>query len=202
MNVHAPAKTVLAKPATYADLEAVAPHLVAEILFGRLVTHPRPRFRHGSAAASLAHELIGPFQKGVDGPGGWLFAHEPELHLDVDGERHVVVPDVAGWRVERCTFDFDVVGISVAPDWICEVLSPSTEKFDRGPKRLIYAGAGVRDYWLLDPRLEMLETFELVGGKWQVGPTFEADQAVAASPFAAVPFGLAGLWPVHRHGQG
>ena len=59
--------------ATYADLEAVPPHLVAEILFGKLITHPRPSTEHGAAAISLSDELVGPFQKGRGGPGGWIF---------------------------------------------------------------------------------------------------------------------------------
>lgn len=77
--------------ATYADLEAVPEHLVAEIIDGELMTHPRPTPRHTIAASALNGALIGPFQNALGGPGGWIFATEPELHL----ERQVVVPD---WR--------------------------------------------------------------------------------------------------------
>ncbi len=179
--------------ATYADLEAVPDNLVAEILFGELVTHPRPRFRHGGIAAALLGELIRPFQKGVGGPGGWLFAVEPELHLN----GHVVVPDIAAWLIERATFDFDDVGITVAPDWVCEILSPSTERYDRGPKREIYAGANVPFLWLIDPRIEMLEAFELFGQTWQVTKTpVTPEGSATAPPFAAAPFQLDALWPV------
>jgi Uma2 family endonuclease len=185
-----------AKPrATYADLEAVPENLIAEILFGELVTHPRPRFRHGGIAAALLGELIQPFQKGVGGPAGWLFAVEPELHLN----GHVVVPDIAAWLVERATFDFDDVGITVAPDWVCEILSPATERYDRGPKREIYGGADVPFLWLIDPRIEMLEAFELVGKKWRVAELpVTAEGAVTAPPFAAAPFQIDALWPLAK----
>ena len=85
------------RQATYADLEAVPPHLVAEIIDGELLTHPRPSPRHGIASNALSSELAGPFQKGRGGPGGWIFIDEPELRLGP----HVVVPDIAGWRRER-----------------------------------------------------------------------------------------------------
>jgi Uma2 family endonuclease len=179
--------------ATYADLKAVPDNLIAEILLGELVTHPRPRFRHGGIAAALVYELVGPFQKGIGGPGGWLFAVEPELHLG----GNVAVPDVAAWRLERATFDFDDVGITVTPDWACEILSPSTERYDRGAKRQIYAEAGLPYLWLIDPRIENLEAFELVGGKWQVvGMAVQLDGDVVARPFSEPLFKLASLWPM------
>ena len=124
------------KPATYADLEAVHPHLVAEILDGELVTHPRPVPKHSFAANALGSEVTDAFQRGRSGPGGWLFFVEPELHLGAD----VVVPDIAGWHRERAP-NFGKSYIETAPDWVCEVLSPSTERHDKGAKRRIYAEA-------------------------------------------------------------
>jgi Uma2 family endonuclease len=176
--------------ATYADLEAVPDNLVAEILFGELVTHPRPRLRHAAIAADLI-AILGPFRRGVGGPGGWLFAIEPELHI----AGHVVVPDVAAWRIERAPTDFDVVGVTIVPDWVCEVLSPSTERYDKGPKRRIYAAAGLPYHWLIDPRIELLEAFQLVGGAWLVLDGVADDGLVTAAPFDALPFALDTLWP-------
>ena len=127
------------RAATYEDLLAVPEHLVAEILFGRLVTHPRPAPRHAVARSALGSVLGPPFQFGRGGPGGWIFMVEPELHLGA----HVVVPDLAAWRRERLPALPETAWIEIAPDWVCEVLSPSTERYDRGDKRLIYAEAGV-----------------------------------------------------------
>lgn len=180
------------RPATYADLEAVPPNMVAEILGGELVTHPRPRPRHGIAANSLGHELTGPFQKGRGGgPGGWLFITEPELHL---GD-HVVVPDLAGWRLERLPVVPEEVGITIAPDWICEVLSPSTAIHDRTIKFDIYHDFGVGYLWYLDPEYKTLEVFGRGAEHWQTLKTFGGHDDVRAEPFDAISFSLGALWP-------
>ena len=189
--------TLPKRPATYADLEAVPPHLVAEILFGTLVTHPRPARRHIGAASALGHVLGGPFQLGIGGPGGWLILAEPELHLGP----HVVVPDLAGWRIERMTEPADKVHFEIAPDWICETLSPLTERYDRGDKRRIYAEHGVPHLWHLDARVQMLEVFRLQRQDWLLTHTFVERQGVSAPPFEALTFSLGLLWPFDPPGE-
>ena len=180
------------KPATYADLEAVPPHLVAEILFGNLVTHPRPATRHGLAATSLSAELVGPFQRGRGGPGGWIFINEEELHFGP----HIVVPDIAGWRRERLPENAHEGGfIEIAPDWICEVLSPLTEMHDKGSKRRIYALYGVAHLWHLDARSKTLEIFALQNEHWLLTHTFVDQDEVCAPPFTDIAFSLGLLWP-------
>lgn len=180
------------KIATYADLKAVPPHLVAEILFGHLVTHPRPSPRHAAAANSLGHELTGPFQKRRGGPGGWIFMVEPELHLC----SHVVVPDLAAWRIERLPRMPDTSYVETPPDWVCELISPSTQAHDRGPKRRIYASHGIRHLCHLDPNAKLLEVFELRDGQWLLLEVFQDRDEVRAPPFAVVPFSLGDLWPL------
>ncbi|MBO0902514.1 Uma2 family endonuclease [Jiella sonneratiae] len=180
------------RPATYADLEAVDPLLAAEIIDGELVTHPRPAPKHAAASSALGTELGDAFQRGRSGPGGWVFLGEPELHFEDD----VVVPDIAAWRRERLP-SFNKAFIETAPDWVCEVLSPSTERHDRGAKRRIYAEAGVTHMWILDPRAELLETFALADGRWVVGPTFDNHVEVKAAPFDAISFPLTILWPLN-----
>lgn len=178
-------------PATYADLVAVPPHLVAEILFGKLVTHPRPHRRHGGAAGALGAISTNAFQFGVGGPGGWIFVPEPELHLGP----HVAVPDIAGWRRERMTESADKPYFEIAPDWICEIISPSTEKYDKGDKRRIYALYGVPHLWHLDPRAKTLEVFQLHDTNWLLTHTFVDTEDVRAPPFDAITFSLGLLWP-------
>ena len=181
----------LRRPATYADLEAVPAHMVAEILDGELVTHPRPSPPHAVAANALGAELTGPFQRGRSGPGGWVFMVEPELHLGP----HVIVPDIAGWRVDRLPALPATAWIETVPDWVCEILSPSTARDDRGRKRRIYATYGLAFLWLLDPIGRELEAFELRDGKWTLLETFSGDVNVDEPPFEAAPFALASLWP-------
>lgn len=177
--------------ATYADLEKVPPHLVAEIVDGVLETHPRPRPRHGGAANELGYELTGPFGRGKGGPGGWVFLPEPELHLGA----HVVVPDLAGWRRERLPVEPETSYIETAPDWVCEILSPATERLDRGPKRRVYADARVPHLWLLDPKAKLLECFALAAGQWLLQATFQPGDEVRVEPFDAVGFPLDALFP-------
>jgi hypothetical protein len=179
------------KPATYADLEAVPEHLVAEILFGELVTHPRPVRRHGGAASVLPMLLGGPYQLGNGGPGGWVFVGEPELHLGP----HVLVPDIAGWRKERVTEPPDQAYFEVAPDWICEVLSPRTEKYDKGGKRRIYAKYEVGHLWYVDPRVKSLEIFARQKQNWLLTDAFFDKDEVKVAPFEEVGFSLGLLWP-------
>lgn len=184
------------RPATYADLEAVPPHLVAELLRGRLVTHPRPAPPHAEVHFCLSAVLGGPFRNGIGGPGGWRFLTEPELHLGDD----VAVPELAAWRLARMPDLPDTAYIELAPDWACEVLSKSTEKYDRGEKREIYAEAGVQHLWLVDPRIELLEVFELINGHWSLRNTFTASAPVRSAPFDAIEFPLSLLWPLGLKG--
>jgi Uma2 family endonuclease len=182
------------RPATYADLEAVPEHLVAEIIDGVLRTHPRPSPRHGLTASALGARLGGPFQSGVDGPGGWIFIVESEVKFGHD----ILVPDIAGWRRERLTSYPETNYFTIVPDWVCEVLSGSTERRDRTVKMRIYAEAGIPHLWLIDPRLQILEAFENNGGRWtKVGDWNSAD-IVRAAPFDAIAFSLADLWPLDR----
>jgi hypothetical protein len=182
---------VAERAATYADLLAVPDNLVAEILFDRLVTHPRPAPRHSVAGSALGMALGPPFQLGRGGPGGWIFMDEPELHLG----GHVVVPDLAAWRTEHLPTLPETAWIDVAPDWICEILSPSTERYDRGDKRIIYADARVGHVWHVDPVLRMLEVFELREDKWLLLDVFHDNADVATPPFQAASFRLGLLWP-------
>ena len=181
----------LKKDATYADLCAVPEDFVAEILAGELYATPRPGVRHVRAASALGILLGGPYQLGVNGPGGWLILDEPELHFRKD----VVVPDLAGWRHERMSEDSDAAYLTVAPDWLCEVLSPATEKIDRGKKLKIYARENVGYVWLLSPIARTLEVWRLADEKWGLVATHAAGESVRAEPFAAVELALDDLWP-------
>jgi Uma2 family endonuclease len=180
----------LKKDATYADLCEVPENFVAEILEGELYAFPRPASPHGRAASRLGVKLGGPFEDGENGPGGWWFIDEPELHFGAD----VVVPDVAGWRRERMPTVPSVAYFTLAPDWLCEVLSPSTKAIDRGKKLPIYAREGVGHVWLVDPLLQTLEVLRLESQRWSMVATHEADAQVRAEPFDAIELALRALW--------
>lgn len=176
--------------ATYEDLLAVPDHLVAEILDGDLYTSPRPAPRHADASAGLGGALRGPFDRGRGGPGGWRILGEPELHLG----RDVIVPDLAGWRRERLPRLPDEAHFAIAPDWVCEVLSPSTAAMDRVKKLAIYARESVSHAWLVDPLAQMLEVFRLHDGRWTLVGTWAGTDSIRAEPFEALDLDLTLLW--------
>jgi Uma2 family endonuclease len=181
--------------ATYDDVLAAPEHVVAEVVNGVLHTQPRPGAPHARASTRLGTELGGPFDRGKGGPGGWIILDEPELHLGED----IVVSDLGGWRRERMPrLPMEVKYFSLAPDWICEVLSPSTQAFDRSEKMDVYAREGVRRAWLVDPLARLLEVWRLEdgkhGGQWLRVGTWTGEALVRAEPFDAIELELAALW--------
>ena len=176
--------------ATYQDVLDAPVHRVAEIVDGTLYTHPRPAPPHAVASSNLGIEIGGPFGKGRDGPGGWWIIDEPELHLGDD----ILVPDLAGWRRERMADLPDAAYFTLAPDWVCEVLSASTRRLDLHGKRPVYAREGVRHLWLVDPADRTLEAFELRDGEWVLIASAKDNEPICIRPFDAVTFSLGDLW--------
>lgn len=178
--------------ATYGDLLKVPEHLVAEIVDGELFTSPRPALRHATASSALG-ALLGPaFMFGRGGPGGWWILDEPELHLGAD----VLVPDLGGWRRERMPEVPDEAWCDIAPDWVCEVVSPSTGRLDRVRKMPKYAMHGVSHLWLVDPGVRTLEVYRLEQGRWSLVATHGDDDVslIRAEPFDAIALDLRLLW--------
>ncbi len=179
-----------ARPPTLADLAALPSTVVGEILAGELVASPRPASRHARSSAVLGGVLGGPFDFGGGGPGGWWILDEPELHLGPD----VVVPDLAGWRRSRMPAIPDTAAFELAPDWVCEVLSPSTLRHDKISKLAIYARERVPHYWMVHPVDRTLEVLRLDGAGYRLAGTWADDAKVRAEPFDAVELDLGLLW--------
>lgn len=178
-----------------AAFQATPPEMVAEILDGELHALPRPARPHTRAASRLGRRL-GPFDDDPGDPGGWVILDEPELHLGPRPDK--VVPDLAGWRRERM---LDAIGpedapahYDTAPDWVCEVISASTERVDRGKKMRIYRREGVSHVWLLNPTAQTLEVYRLEGERWVLLETYEGDEVIRAEPFEAIELPLGTLW--------
>ena len=178
------------RPATYEDLLKVPSHRVAEIVDGDLHVSPRPASRHALASSSLGAGLGPPFHQGRGGPGGSWILDEPELHLGTD----VLVPDLAGWRRERMPEFPDVPAFTLSPDWVCEVVSPSTESLDRSKKMAAYGRERVAHLWLVNPLARTLEVYRLADDRWLLLATHVGAARVRAEPFDAVELELAALW--------
>ena len=181
---------VMSRSEACARLLELPDNQVGEILGGELVVRPRPASPHALAVATLHMDLGSAFHRGRGGPGGWWILVEPELHLGDD----VLVPDLAGWRRERMEAMPEVAAFTMAPDWICEVLSPSTAAIDRIRKMPIYARAGVAFAWLVDPLARTLETYELAGTHWRIAGGWVDAERPAAPPFEAIELELEALW--------
>ena len=176
--------------ATYEDLLQVPNEKVAEIVDGELYVSPRPAAPHALAASVLGVDLGGPFHHGRGGPGGWWIVDEPELHVGED----IVVPDLAGWRRERMPEFPKTAFFTLAPDWLCEVLSPSTERLDRARKLRVYAREGVGHVWLVNPEARTLEVYRSFEELWLLLATHASDAIVRAEPFDAIELDLLPLW--------
>jgi len=180
----------LDRPATYEDLVGLPDNLVAEIINGELHASPRPAPPHAVAGSTLGGWLVPPFHGGRGGPGGWWVIDEPELHLGPD----VLVPDLAAWKRERMPSKPDTAYFPLAPDWVCEVLSPSTAQIDRARKLAIYARERVSHAWLVDPLAQTLEVFRLEGGRWVLLAAHAGKQLMRAEPFNDIEIDLASIW--------
>lgn len=177
--------------ATYEDLLRLPEGQVGQLVGGELFAAPRPALDHAHVTSTLGMELGGPFQRGRGGPGGWWIIDEPELHLGED----VLVPDLAGWRRSRLPEPLALPFHTLVPDWVCEVLSPSTVRFGRVKKMRVHAREGVPFLWLIDPEHRTLEVFKRQGEEW-LARTYggQEDRLVRAEPFEAIDLELSALW--------
>jgi Uma2 family endonuclease len=176
-------------PATERDLDDLPEDVIGQIVDGELIVHPRPDAPHVITASELGAFLIAPFRRGIGGPGGWVILHEPKVRFG----SQLLVPDLAGWRKER--FVLPRKGpFTVIPDWVCEVLSPSTRRFDRATKLPIYAQQGVGHVWIIDPVARTLEVLRLHQAGWFIVGIHKDEDKVRAEPFEAVEIDLSLIW--------
>lgn len=178
------------RAATYQDIAALPEHLVGEIVAGELQVSPRPAIPHALGTSALGATLVPRYQFGDGGPGGWWILDEPELHLGQD----VVVPDLAGWRRTRMPELPRDSFVTLAPDWVCEFVSPFTSRFDRTKKLPLYARERIPHLWLLDPSAETLEVFRLEGEHWVLIGSHGGDDVVRAEPFEQIEIDLKRIW--------
>ncbi|MBK6518766.1 MAG: Uma2 family endonuclease [Polyangiaceae bacterium] len=179
------------KRPTLADLDALPPDIKGEIIEGVLYTMTRPRGPHQRVVRSVGSRIGDPFDDGKGGPGGWWILPEPGIELPDTPE---ICPDLAGWRRERLPTLPEDKPIRVAPDWVCEILSPSTRRHDLLIKKPYYARVGVPHHWVIDREARTLSAFRLEQGRWLEVGVYGDGQAARVEPFDAVELDVSSFW--------
>lgn len=177
----------------YGQLCALPENLIGEIIAGELVVSPRPAVRHATAGTLASSDISNQFHRKPGGgshPGGWWILVEPELHLGDEA----LVPDIAGWKRENLAELPDTASISVAPDWVCEILSRGTARRDKKEKARSYHAAGVTWYWQVDPVECTVEVFRREGAFWMQLGVWAGDEKARIEPFDAVELELERWW--------
>ena len=169
----------------------------AILIDGILEVMGRPKPPHVNVGTQLTIDIGAMFGRGRGGPGGWIILAEPELHLGKRPDK--LSPDLAGWRRERLSELPEGAAFTLPPDWVCEILSDSTERVDRLKKSRIYAREGIGHFWILHPILRTLEVLRNVSGQWLQVAGFdleEGDKLIRAEPFDAVELDFEALFRV------
>ena len=177
---------------TLADLDALPPGIKGEIIEGVLYTMTRPRSPHQRTGLRIGSDLSGPFDRGLAGPGGWWIITEPGIELPNTPE---ISPDVAGWRRERLPTLPSKAAITVVPDWVCEILSPTTRRHNLQIKKPYYARIGVTHHWIVDLDERTVTAYELHAGRWRELGVYRDDHGARIAPFADVALDVASWWP-------
>ncbi len=182
----------LRRLASWQDILDAPEGLKAEVIDGELLLHPRPHLEHGRSQAILSGRLSPPFDLGNGGPGGWWIVVEPDVLF---GDHDIVSPDLAGWRRSALPELPKEQPISTPPDWVCEVISPTSARRDRITKTALYLSRGVPYYWLIDPELRSLEALRAERGRWVLLGAWTDGHHVAVPPFEAVDIDVGSLFP-------
>ena len=180
-------------PAGIEDLVAIpANERFHEIIDGELVRKAMPSIRHGGAQAGLTIQIGGPYNRrsGVGPLGGWRLAMETEIRFE---DHQIYRPDIAGWRRERMPELPDEFPVTLRPDWVCEILSPSNESNDVIKKMRTYQRCHVPHYWIVDPIAESLIVYRWTEVGYLLVQSAQGTERVNAEPFDGVSFSVHGL---------
>ncbi len=178
---------------TLADLDALPPGIVGEIIEGVLYEMPYPGTEHQHVLIQIIADLGWAFSRGSSSPGRWWILHRLPSEFP-DGTLEIV-PDVAGWRRERMPVLSDHAPNRVVPDWTCEIVSSRTRHHDVTIKRPYYARIGVPHLWLVDIEERVVIAHRLDADRYTVIGRYREGSEVRIEPFDAVPLNVAAWWP-------
>lgn len=177
-------------PPTRGDLDALPANVKGEIIDGVLYAMTRPRPKYQAVGARITSSLEPPFRLGKGGPGGWWILPEPGIELPQSPE---ISPDVAGWRRQRMP-ELPDGTISLVPDWVCEVLSPTTRRHNLLVKVPYYARIGVPYLWLVDLEARALLVSKLDGAHWMDLQRFGDETTARIDPLGEIEIDVLEWW--------
>lgn len=177
---------------TLEDLDALPRGVKGEIIEGVLYTMTRPRGPHQGVGGLITGRVNGPFMLGEGGPGGWWILPEPGIELP--DQTKEISPDIAGWRKERLPELPRDAPITTVPDWVCEILSPTTRRYNLLVKRPYYAKVGVGHHWVVDIDARALTAYRLEGGHWVELGVFSEETEARIAPFSEVALDVSAWW--------
>jgi len=180
------------KAPTLGDLDALPPGIKGEIIEGVLYTMTRPRGPHQAVALDIGADLRDPYARGRGGPGGWWILPEPGIELENTPE---IAPDIAGWRRERLAVLPEDAAITVVPDWVCEILSPTTRRHNLLIKKPYYARIGVKHHWIVDLAARAITAHRLESGKWLEIGVWGDEVEARIEPFQEAALDVSRWWP-------
>jgi Uma2 family endonuclease len=174
-------------------LQLTAEGRSVEIVAGEIVEKATPSPEHGIVQTGLG-EVLAPFRRrggGGGGPGGWWLMTEVEVaYPGGDVYRH----DAVGFRRDRHAKRPSGVPVTNRPDWVAEILSPSTARIDLVNKLRTFRTAAVPHYWIVDPEHETLTVYRLGQEGYVTALTGAVGDVVRAEPFETIELSLAALF--------
>jgi Uma2 family endonuclease len=188
-----PALHVIEPRATVEEWLRIPEEKRAELIQGRIVYHAFPGVKHGDTQAQISH-FLRPYRRrrtagsgggGADELGGWWLSQEVDMVIGDIGCR----PDIVGWRRDKHARvpQPDARGVvTETPDFICEVLSASTARYDAGEKLEAYFRAGVPHYWMADPAIQMVTILEHTARGYLIVKVAVPGETVRIEPFEGV----------------
>ncbi|NOY26717.1 MAG: Uma2 family endonuclease [Oligoflexia bacterium] len=187
------------KLATAADLLSLDPDGRFEILGGDIVQKAAPSGRHGTAQSAVVGQVWHPFDRrpGGAGPGGWWILTEVDIELAM---YDVIRPDIAGWMRDRVPNRPTGFPVTDRPDWVCEVLSPSTMRRDLGEKRRLLQQHQVPWYWTVDPDAMFVQVMRWTDQGYVIHQTAWPGEHLGLAPFDAVKFDVGRFFGIEEAG--
>lgn len=149
-----------------ADIEALPEGERAELIDGELFRMDAPLRTHQKILMKLAFEI----ELYIRNHRGSCEVYPAPFAVYIKKDKHnYVEPDIS----VICDEDrLDEKGCHGAPDWIIEIVSPSSAKMDYERKVHLYREAGVREYWIVDAEKETVTVYDFISNKEALGYSF------------------------------